>query len=147
MKKNFNKNTKKGFTLIELLVVLGILGILVAILIPRFSGFTDNAREKAVKADAKNIYTVCEAYYSENGKYPKIGIYTNNKNNTNSSQSDLNLSQINDLQKLLKSTKGKLDITNLDNKLFTYKRYNYTATVNKVGEVQIKKDDVKSKES
>lgn len=143
MKKNFNQSTKKGFTLIELLVVLGIMGILVAILIPRFSGFTDNAREKAVKADAKNIYTVCEAYYSENGKYPKEGAYTNDESNT----SDLNSSKLNDLQELLKSTKGKLYITNLDNELFTYKRYNYTATVNKVGDVQVKKDNVKSDKS
>lgn len=43
MKKQM-KN-KKGFTLIELIVVIAILGILAAIAIPRFAGFTDKAKQ------------------------------------------------------------------------------------------------------
>ncbi|MFX0548755.1 type II secretion system protein [Hathewaya histolytica] len=64
------KEKKKGFTLIELIVVIAILGILAAILLPRFSGFTDSAREKTAMSEAKAIYTSLEAYYAENGQYP-----------------------------------------------------------------------------
>jgi type IV pilus assembly protein PilA len=46
---------KKGFTLIELIVVIAIIAILALILIPRFSGYADRARENAAKSDARNI--------------------------------------------------------------------------------------------
>ena len=35
---------KKGFTLIELIIVIAILGILAALAIPRFAGFTEQAK-------------------------------------------------------------------------------------------------------
>lgn len=47
MNKNLKK--KKGFTLIELIVVIAILGILAAIAVPRFTGFTDKAKVGADK--------------------------------------------------------------------------------------------------
>ncbi|MFA9379674.1 MAG: type II secretion system protein [Acetanaerobacterium sp.] len=52
----------RGFTLIELIVVIAILGILIAILVPSMVGFIRSARETAVKAEAKTVYTSVQAY-------------------------------------------------------------------------------------
>jgi len=55
------KKNKKGFTMVELIVVLAVIAILAAIMIPRFTGFTKDAREKAVIAEARSIQTAVEA--------------------------------------------------------------------------------------
>jgi len=60
---------KKGFTLIELIVVIAIIAILAVILIPRFTGFTQSAREKSVLSDARNIQMALEAMDAE-GEFP-----------------------------------------------------------------------------
>ncbi len=60
-------NNRKGFTLIELIVVIAIIAILAAVLIPRFTGFTDNAREKSAISDTRNILLALEAKDSEDG--------------------------------------------------------------------------------
>jgi len=50
------KNFKiKGFTLIELLVVVAIIGILAAVGVVAYSGYTSGAKKNAVKAQQKNI--------------------------------------------------------------------------------------------
>jgi len=61
---------KKGFTLIELIVVIAILGILAAVLIPRFGGFTEKARKTQALTDAKQIATAIDSFYAENDSWP-----------------------------------------------------------------------------
>src|SRR5882672_2451259 len=60
-----------GFTLVELLLVLVILGILAAIVIPKFSGRTEQAKEQAAVTQISTFKTALDAFEVDNGYYPK----------------------------------------------------------------------------
>ena len=62
---------RAGFTLIELLLVLVILGILAAIVIPKFSGRTEQARTTAAVSQISTFGTALDAFEVDNGFYPK----------------------------------------------------------------------------
>ena len=65
LKKKAKKG--KGFTLVELLVVVAILAILAAALLPKFLGYTDNAREAQTMADLSTMKSVVEIYAADEG--------------------------------------------------------------------------------
>ncbi|WP_153721339.1 prepilin-type N-terminal cleavage/methylation domain-containing protein [Sporosarcina cascadiensis] len=68
MKNFLQKKLKneKGLTLVELLAVIVILGIIAAIAIPAIGNIIDNSRVKAAKADAQNIISAGNMYFTEN---------------------------------------------------------------------------------
>ncbi len=61
---------KKGFTLIELMIVVVILGILAAIIVPKFLGREEQARRVAVKVQIKNFESALSMFKLDNGFYP-----------------------------------------------------------------------------
>ena len=60
----------KGFTLIEVLVVVAILGILAALVVPKFMDRPDEAKRVAAKADVNAIVQALKLYRLDNGFYP-----------------------------------------------------------------------------
>jgi general secretion pathway protein G len=60
----------RGFTLIELLLVLVILAVLAAVVVPKFTGRTEQARIAAAKADISAIDLQLDAFEVDAGRYP-----------------------------------------------------------------------------
>ena len=74
------KKDKKGFTLAELLVVVAIIGVLVAIAIPVFSGQLQKAKDGTNIANIRNSMSACYSEYISNGEVEK-SYYFYNANN------------------------------------------------------------------
>lgn len=62
--RRFNK--EEGFTLIELLIVIAILGILVALAVPRMSGVTGTAKNAADEANRRTLMSAAAMWYAQN---------------------------------------------------------------------------------
>ncbi len=62
---------RAGFTLVELLLVLVILGVLAAIVVPKFAGRTEQARITAARTQLATFATALDAFEVDNGYYPR----------------------------------------------------------------------------
>ena len=64
------KDMRAGFTLIELLLVLVILGVLAAIVVPKFTGRSEQARIAAARTDIANLAKMFALFEQDTGRYP-----------------------------------------------------------------------------
>jgi type II secretory pathway pseudopilin PulG len=62
----------RGLTLIELLIIIVIIGILLAVAIPKFGGRRDKARLGALRTDIRNVQRAEDAYYDQFKGYASL---------------------------------------------------------------------------
>lgn len=55
MFRKLSRNDEKGFTLIELLIVMALLGVLVAVLLPKYQDLTPEAKIASTQANLETI--------------------------------------------------------------------------------------------
>ena len=61
---------RKAFTLIELLLVLVILTALAAVVVPKFTRRSEQARVTAARTDIANLEVALDAFEVDTGRYP-----------------------------------------------------------------------------
>lgn len=59
-----------AFTLIELLLVLVILAVLAAVVVPKFTNRSEQAKITAAKTDISNMETALDVFETDCGRYP-----------------------------------------------------------------------------
>jgi len=67
-----NMKNEKAFTIIELLVVMAIIGVLVLLAIPKFMGYTQQARATEIKSNTKQLENASERYYIDKQDWPRL---------------------------------------------------------------------------
>jgi len=71
LQTSIRRSARQAFTLVELLLVLVILGILAAIVVPKFAGRTEQAKQRAAETQISAFSTALGIFETDNGYYPK----------------------------------------------------------------------------
>lgn len=71
MKKANSQKKNQAFTLVEMLLVLVILAVLAAIVIPKFSGRSQQAKITAAQSQIASMEMALDSYEVDTGSYPK----------------------------------------------------------------------------
>ena len=66
-----NGRIPQGFTMIELLLVLVIIGVLAAIVVPKYAGRTQKAKVRATESQLANFKVAISAFEIESGRFPR----------------------------------------------------------------------------
>ena len=61
-----------GFTLVEILIVVVILGILAALVVPRFANATQDAQDGATIDQLSKVRRALDVYYAKNNQWPDV---------------------------------------------------------------------------
>jgi general secretion pathway protein G len=64
------RRATRGFTLIELLLVLVILAVLAAVVVPKFTGRSEQAKLAAAKTDISMLDNALDLFEQDTGRYP-----------------------------------------------------------------------------
>lgn len=67
---HLKRHRQNGFTLIELLVVMVIIGLLAALVVPKFFGHVDKAMQQDAHAQIELLGQALDLYRLENHRYP-----------------------------------------------------------------------------
>ena len=70
MRNRVNRARRSAFSLIELLLVLVILAVLAAVIVPKFTNRSEQARITAAKTDISNLEVAIDSFEVDTGRFP-----------------------------------------------------------------------------
>lgn len=70
MTRRVEQKNVRSFTMVELLLVMVILATLAAIVLPKFTGRSEQARETAARTEIAGLETALDAFEVDHGFYP-----------------------------------------------------------------------------
>ena len=66
------RSTQSGFTLVDMMITITVMGILAAIVVPKFLTANKETNTAAIKANLRTIRTQLISYYKDHNTYPTL---------------------------------------------------------------------------